>query len=137
MSDAWQYEHSFPIAAGVDALFAALTQAEELEQWFAEHASVDARKGGRMEFWGRHTVGTPKEGEAGGLITDFEAGVRLAFEWKLFGVPSTDPATFLGVGALVLTVAAMAGHLPASRATRVDPVRALRAEAGVDSPYSV
>ncbi|MEJ2204396.1 MAG: SRPBCC family protein [Gemmatimonadota bacterium] len=89
MSDAWKYEHSFPIAAGVDALFAALTQEEELEQWFAEHASVDARKGGRMEFWGRHTVGTPKEGDAGGLITDFEAGERLAFEWKLFGVPST------------------------------------------------
>jgi uncharacterized protein YndB with AHSA1/START domain len=88
-TEAQWYEYSFPIAAGVDALFAALTQEEELEQWFAEHMSVDARKGGRMDFWGRHTVGTPKQGEAGGLITDFEAGERLGFEWKLFGVPST------------------------------------------------
>jgi len=89
MSDAWTYEHSFPIAAGADAVFAALTEKDELEKWFAEHALVDARKGGRLEFWGRHTVGTPAEGEAGGLITDFEVGRRLAFEWTLYGVPST------------------------------------------------
>lgn len=89
MSDAWTYEHSFPIAADADALFSALTEEEELEQWFAEHASVDAREGGHLEFWGRHTVGTPEKGEAGGSITDFEAGERLAFEWKLFGVSST------------------------------------------------
>jgi hypothetical protein len=49
----------------------------------------------------------------------------------LFGVSSTDPVTFLGVGALVLTVAAVAGYLPATRATRVDPVRAMTPEGSV------
>lgn len=89
MSDVWKYEHSFPIAADADVLFAALSEAGQLEQWFAEHAWVDARRGGRLEFWGRHTVGTPARGEGGGVITDFEAGERLAFEWSLFGAPST------------------------------------------------
>jgi predicted permease len=50
------------------------------------------------------------------------------FQGLLFGVQSSDPATFLSVGALVLAVAAMAGFLPASRATRIDPVRALGGE---------
>jgi uncharacterized protein YndB with AHSA1/START domain len=89
MSDAWKYEYSFPIAASADALFAALSRAEELEHWFAEHVSVDARRGGHLVFWGRRTVGTPARGEAGGSISDFEAGERLAFPWVLFGAPST------------------------------------------------
>jgi uncharacterized protein YndB with AHSA1/START domain len=110
MSDAWKYEYSFPIPAEVDALFAALSEADELIQWFAEHASVDARRGGHLEFWGRHTVGTPAEGEAGGPITDFQAGERLSFEWNMLGVSSTvrftlasteteqGPATLVTVG---------------------------------------
>lgn len=88
MSDAWKYEYSFPIAADADALFAALSEARQLEQWFAEHVSVDARRGGHLEFWGRHTVGTPAKGEGGGPITDFEEGELLVFAWELFGAPS-------------------------------------------------
>lgn len=89
MSDGWTYEYSFPIPGEPDRLFAALTTEEELEAWFAEHARVDARQGGRFEFWGRHTVGTPAEGGAGGAITEFRPDARLAFEWELFGAPST------------------------------------------------
>lgn len=89
MSGAWTYEYSFPIPADADRLFSALTEENELEAWFAEHARVDARAGGRFEFWGRHTVGTPGEGEAGGEITELETDQKLAFEWTLFGAPST------------------------------------------------
>jgi len=46
----------------------------------------------------------------------------------LFGVPPSDPTTFVAVGALLTLVAATAAWVPGLRATRVDPVIALRAE---------
>ena len=46
----------------------------------------------------------------------------------LFGVTTTDPLTFAGIGVISLFVAAVASYVPASRATRVNPVIALRAE---------
>jgi putative ABC transport system permease protein len=44
----------------------------------------------------------------------------------LFGVPPLDPPTFLAAAALLLAVAALASAVPALRASRVDPVVALR-----------
>ncbi|HUR94505.1 MAG TPA: ABC transporter permease [Gemmatimonadales bacterium] len=46
----------------------------------------------------------------------------------LFEVSSTDPVTLLGTASLLLGIAFMASLGPAIRATRVDPVTALRAE---------
>jgi predicted permease len=51
-----------------------------------------------------------------------------ALERVLFDVPPRDPWTFAGVPLVLLSVAALACYLPARRATRIDPLEALRAE---------
>jgi predicted lysophospholipase L1 biosynthesis ABC-type transport system permease subunit len=49
-----------------------------------------------------------------------------ALESLLFGVTPGDPVTFIGIGAVLIAVAAGAGYIPARKASRIDPMVALR-----------
>jgi putative ABC transport system permease protein len=46
----------------------------------------------------------------------------------IYGLRATDPLTFVTVSALLATVALLASLIPAYRATRVEPIKALREE---------
>ena len=54
------------------------------------------------------------------------AAVATLLRGVLFGVTPTDPPTYLGVFVLLACVSLSASYLPARRASRLDPVRALR-----------
>jgi putative ABC transport system permease protein len=67
---------------------------------------------------------------ATGVGVGLTAAVLLAryLRTLLFGVTATDAPTFAAVVALLAATGALAAYLPTRRATRLDPVRALRAE---------
>ncbi|MEI9975657.1 MAG: FtsX-like permease family protein [Ignavibacteriota bacterium] len=71
-----------------------------------------------------HTLGLAVLGLALGMGAS--RAVTRGLESMLFGVTAGDPATFVGIGVLLIVVAALAGYVPAWRASRIDPMVALR-----------
>jgi len=65
-------------------------------------------------------------GLAGGCALSLAAG--LALRSMLYGVTPTDARTYAGVFLLLGTATLAACYLPARRAARIDPMRALREE---------
>jgi putative ABC transport system permease protein len=74
----------------------------------------------------RQGLGMALIGVALGLVLALIA--TRVLEAQLYGVTRTDPATFALVAVVLTAVAMMATLIPALRATRLDPVKALRAE---------
>ncbi len=74
----------------------------------------------------RHGARLTFRGAAIGLLAAW-AMMRLLAS-VLYGVRATDPLTFMGVSLLLISVALLACYLPARRATKVDPIVALKSE---------
>jgi ABC-type antimicrobial peptide transport system permease subunit len=78
----------------------------------------------RMVVWEGTSIAVV--GSAVGLLVAIVgAGVM---SHLVYGVASRDVASILGASGLLLLVAVVASYVPARRATRVDPLAALRAE---------
>jgi ABC-type antimicrobial peptide transport system permease subunit len=65
-------------------------------------------------------------GLGGGLVAAL--AVSRLIQGFLYGVTATDATSFAAVAAVILGAAGVAAGIPASRAARVDPTRALRAD---------
>jgi ABC-type antimicrobial peptide transport system permease subunit len=84
--------------------------------------------GRRDVLWGvlRHALVVVGVGIAAGVVGAVTLSHLLGS--LLFEVSATDPVVFAAIAFMLLVVGAAAGFLPARRATRVDPMVALRSE---------
>jgi putative ABC transport system permease protein len=73
-----------------------------------------------------HGMGLAATGVVLGVVVAF--ALTHTVRTFLFGVTPTDPITFVGVAAVLSAAAFTACYVPARRAAKVDPLRALRTE---------
>jgi ABC-type antimicrobial peptide transport system permease subunit len=88
--------------------------------------ALGARQSSVLGMVTRHGLMLASIGVFGGLAGAF--GLTRFLAKLLYGVKPADPWTFASVAAALLVVASLASLIPAMRATRVDPVIALRSE---------
>lgn len=87
MSD-FTHEFQCKLPVSPARVFAALTDANQLKGWFAEHAEVEPKQGGTFRFWGKHTYGTPTPAQATQRLLRYEPSTALAYSWTIHDQPS-------------------------------------------------
>lgn len=98
----------------------------ERTQEIGVRMALGARSADVMALVMRQGLTTTLAGVTIGVAGPFAAAH--AIQSLLFGVVPTDPLTFVAVAASLVGVAGLACYVPARRATRVDPMTALRYE---------
>jgi ABC-type antimicrobial peptide transport system permease subunit len=88
--------------------------------------ALGAQRGDMLRLVIRRGLVLASLGIAIGLTGAF--GVTGLLRNFLYGVSPTDPYSFIGIPLLLALVALLASWVPAGRATRVDPMLAMRAE---------
>jgi putative ABC transport system permease protein len=88
--------------------------------------ALGAEKGDMLRMVIAKGIRLAVRGTAIGLAGAF--GLMRLLSSQLFGVKPTDPATFVTVALLLTCIALLACYIPARRATKVDPIVALRYE---------
>jgi putative ABC transport system permease protein len=88
--------------------------------------ALGAPAGRILRLVGAEVVPLALAGLALGLGTAF--GLSRSMTSMLYQVSATDPATFAAISVVALLTALLASLIPALRAVRVDPIRALRIE---------
>ncbi|HSF39874.1 MAG TPA: FtsX-like permease family protein, partial [Thermoanaerobaculia bacterium] len=88
--------------------------------------ALGARRQGVLALVIRQGLTLAAVGAGVGLVLSFALSRYLRS--SLFGVTSNDPVTYVAIPLVLLLVALLSSYLPARRATRVDPMVALRNE---------
>lgn len=98
--------------------------------WCTQEIGIRVSLGAQRSNILRLVVGEGARMAAFGVVIGMAASLAITrlMSSLLFGVSATDPLTFVGVAALLSSVALLASYLPARRAMRVDPMVALRYE---------
>jgi putative ABC transport system permease protein len=99
---------------------------EQRTQEIGIRVALGAAPGDVSRMIVRQGMGLALAGVIVGSVAAF--GLSRVMQSLIFGVSTTDPVTFVSVAALLSFVAFLATWLPARRATRVDPIVALRYE---------
>jgi len=117
----------FGLLIGALGVFGVLTYlVNQRQREIGLRLALGAAPGAVLAVFVRHGLRLAGIGIALGLVGAFALGRFVGS--VLYGVKATDPATLGAMAGVLLTIASLASWLPARRASRVDPMEALRHE---------